>query len=118
MSRSLWALPLSLTRAERERKREGERGERGRRSNCGDVRKRERESQAEKTNRTEAAVCVRSAGSFRMFSTAVLQSEKLLEGYLLLALSFIISQEKPGQLFGQRSRHIETHTHTHTQADV
>lgn len=34
-------------------------------------RERERESQSEKTNRTEAAVCVRSAGSFRMFYTAV-----------------------------------------------
>lgn len=38
-------------------------------------RERERERQAEKTNRTEAAVCVRSAGSFRMFSAAVLLSE-------------------------------------------
>lgn len=78
-------------------------------------RERGRDSQAEKTNRTEAAVCVRSAGSCRMFSTAVLQSKKLLEGYLLLALSFIISREKPGHLFGQRSRHIKTHTH---RADV
>lgn len=70
--RSLWALPLSLTRAEGESD-----GVKGRGSNCGDVRKREgngereRESQSEKTNRTEAAVCVRSAGSFRMFYTAV-----------------------------------------------
>lgn len=74
-------------------------------------RERGRESQAEKTNRTEAAVYVRSAGSFRMFSTAVLQSEKLLEGYLLLALSFIISQEKSGHLLGQCSRRIKTQTH-------
>lgn len=80
-------------------------------------RERERgsESRAEKTNRTEAAVCVRSAGSFRMFSTAVLLSENLLEGYLLLALSFIISQEKPGHLVGRRSQGVETLTH---RADV
>lgn len=83
------------------RKREGEK-ERGGEGAIAEMLERERErgrdSQAEKTNRTEAAVCVRSAGSFRMFSTAVLQSKKLLEGYLLLALSFIISREKPGHL--------------------
>lgn len=46
-----------------------------------------------------------------MFSTAVLLSENLLEGYLLLALSFIISQEEPGHLVGPRSQGIETLTH-------
>lgn len=45
VSRSLWALPLSLTRAERERGGKKERGGRG--SNCGDVRKREGEGERE-----------------------------------------------------------------------
>lgn len=76
---------------------------------------RERERQAEKTNRTEAAVCVRSVGSFRMFSTAVLQSAKLLEAYLLLALSFIIRQEEQGHLFGWRERRTTPSIRTDVQ---
>lgn len=95
--------PSSIT--DQSKKREKERGGEGA---VAEMLERERErgseSWAEKTNRTEAAVCVRSAGSFRMFSTAVLLSENLLEGYLLLALSFIISQEEPGHLVGRRSR--------------
>lgn len=55
---------------EKERRREG--GEGAIAEMLERERERGRESQAEKTNRTEAAVCVRSAGSFRMFSTAVL----------------------------------------------
>lgn len=71
VSRSLRALSLSLTRA-------GRNGVGGAGGNGRDVRKRGGKGEskgAEKTNRTEAAVCVRSEGSFRMFSTAVLQSQ-------------------------------------------
>lgn len=62
--------------------------------------KRGGESRAEKTNRTEAAVCVRSVGSSRMFSTAVLQSEHSPGG--LSAAGAVIyhqSKGKHGHLF-------------------
>lgn len=76
-------------------------------------RERERASQRKQTG--QRLQCVSGQRGVSECSTPLW---KLLEGYLLLALSFIISQEKQGHLFGQCSRHTRTHIHRHANRCV
>lgn len=83
-----WAMVEMLER-EKERVREGEPG---------------RENKQDRG----CSVC-QVSGEFQNVLHCCSPERKLLEGYLLLALSFIISLEMQGHLFGQSERHTHLH---------